>query len=192
MAHKKTAIKHRPFLFFPRTMSSLVKKEKQEPELPATPTQTSWGEGEVGFAQCRLGQEEESSHSQCGVPFRFQGALHQGWKVWFWLTPRQSLTCTTLQHAPTGWQIWLSCRPPQSLVVYMTPSNYAIGLIMPKYYRNFQECLRQAKGWSLQKELFCRGAIPHWPFCCSACRERKPQRQLESRPRGCARIHMTI
>ena len=55
------------------------------------------------------------------------------------------LTCTTLQHAPAGWQIWLSCRPPQSLVVYMTPSNYAIGLIiiiMPKHYWNFRECLK--------------------------------------------------
>ena len=29
-------------------------------------------------------------------------------------------------------QIWLSCRPPQSLVVYMTPSYYAIGIIMPR------------------------------------------------------------
>ena len=85
MAHKKTAIKHRPFLFFPRTMSSLVKKEKQEPELPATPTQTSWGEGEVGFAQCRLGQEEESSGfrvpctkaEKCG----FDSPLDKAWHV---------------------------------------------------------------------------------------------------------------
>ena len=35
----------------------------QEPELPATPTQTSWGEGEIGFTQRRLGYMEERSRS---------------------------------------------------------------------------------------------------------------------------------
>ena len=126
-------------------------QKKQESELPATPTETSWREGEAGFAQCRLGYKEEWSHSQCDVSFRFQGALHQGWRVWHWLTPGQSLTCTTLQHAPAGGHTWLSCRLPQSLVVYMALSNYAMGLIMPKYYRNFQECPRQVRGWSLQQ-----------------------------------------
>ena len=32
-----------------------------EPELPATPTQTSWGEGDVGFFQCRLGYKDDSA-----------------------------------------------------------------------------------------------------------------------------------
>jgi len=40
------------------SMSGLV---TQEPELPATPTQTSWGEGEVGFSQCRLGYMDDSA-----------------------------------------------------------------------------------------------------------------------------------
>ena len=38
---------------------SLVKPQK--PELPATPTQTSWGEGEVGFVQCRIGYKDDSA-----------------------------------------------------------------------------------------------------------------------------------
>ena len=71
----------------------------------------------------------------------------------------------------------------------MTLSNYAIGLIIPKYYWNFRECLRQARGWSLQQWLlrggrwaiFCRGAIPHWPFCWSAHSERSHKGTLESR-----------
>ena len=37
------------------------------------------------------------------------------------------------------------------LVVYKTPSNYAIGIIMPNYYWNFRGCLRQARGLSLQQ-----------------------------------------
>ena len=60
---------------------------------------------------------------------------------------------------------------------------------MPKYYWNFRECLRQARGWSLQQWLlmsgrwaiFCRGAIPHWPFCWSAHSERSHKGTLESR-----------
>ena len=31
------------------------------PEVPATPTQTSWAEGEGGFTHCRIGYKEESA-----------------------------------------------------------------------------------------------------------------------------------
>ena len=131
----------------------MVKKErkekrKKELELPATPTQTSWGEGEVGFTQCRLGYMEERSHSVwCTLPVSRCPAPRL--KSVMLTHPSTRLDMYYSTHAPAGWQIWLSWGPPQSLVVYMTPSNYVMSLIMPKYYWNFRECLRQARGWSL-------------------------------------------
>ena len=56
-ATNKVLFKYAPTLL----VVKLGKKKKQEPELPATPTQTSWGEGEVGFFQCRLGYKDDSA-----------------------------------------------------------------------------------------------------------------------------------
>ena len=43
--------------------------------------------------------------------------------------------------------------------MYMTPSNYALGLIMPKYYWNFRECLRQAKVEDGLSSSNCGGVV---------------------------------
>ena len=102
----------------------------------------------------------------CPVQTRLRGR-EVTLKLWCTLQvsgcPAPRLKCLVLTHPWTKLDMyysttcvcenkWRSYQPPQSLVVYMTPSNYAVGLIMPNYYWNFRGCLRCLRqGWSLQQ-----------------------------------------